>query len=139
LTANKSSLLTQIETALARDNANVSANLINIAQIFAQLDQRLAAMETKLERILAERPSPTFSKSTLANLPSARAEELIALIDERVKIALERAQHQHLEAVAGVARDVLGEFVGEFRQLCSLIEGKLVQTPFDPAARERTN
>jgi hypothetical protein len=130
MTANKN-LFTQIETALARDNASVCVNLINIAQIFAQLDERFAALEGKLERLLAERPP--------LDLPSARAEELIALIDERVKIALERDQHQHLEAVAGVARDVLSEFIGEFRQLRSIIEGKLAQTPFDPAARERPN
>jgi hypothetical protein len=46
-------VLAQIEETLARNSANVSVNLINIAQIFAKLDERLAAMETKLE---PERP-----------------------------------------------------------------------------------
>jgi len=46
MTTNKN-LLTQIEETLARNNANVSANLINIAQIFAQLDERFAAIEIK--------------------------------------------------------------------------------------------
>jgi uncharacterized small protein (DUF1192 family) len=32
------------------------ASLLGIAETFAQIDQRLAAIEAKLERLLAERP-----------------------------------------------------------------------------------
>jgi len=56
MTTNKN-LLTQIEDALARDSAAVSANLIGIAQIFAQLDQRFVALEDKLERLLTPPPA----------------------------------------------------------------------------------
>jgi translation initiation factor 2 beta subunit (eIF-2beta)/eIF-5 len=117
LTANKSNLLTQIEDALARDNANVCVNLMNIAQIFAQVDQRLATMEGKLERLLAERPP----------LASARAEQLLALVDERIKAALDRDVRLRGQATADVVRDVLKDFVDEFKQVRGEIETKLIR------------
>jgi hypothetical protein len=134
----------------------------------AQLDQRLAAIEAQLGRLLVERPS--------LDLPSSRAEQLIALIDQRIKAALDRDclidqrikaaldrdclidqrikaaldrdWRQRCEATADVARDVLAEFVGEFRQVRDLIDAKLAQMQLlaerhallDPQARpERPN
>jgi translation initiation factor 2 beta subunit (eIF-2beta)/eIF-5 len=117
LTANKSNSLTQIEDALARDNANVCVNLMNIAQIFAQVDQRLATMEGKLERLLAERPP----------LASARAEQLLALVDERIKAALDRDVRLRGQATADVVRDVLKDFVDEFKQVRGEIDTKLIR------------
>jgi hypothetical protein len=117
LTANKSNLLTQIEEVLARDNANICVNLINIAQIFAQVDQRLAAIENKLERLAAEHPPQ----------PISRAEQLITLLDQRIKAALEREQRVLCEATGDVVRGVLREFVDEFKQARGELELKLKQ------------
>ena len=133
MTANKSNLLTQIETALARDSANVSANLIGIMQIFAQLDERLAAMEPKLERLLTPPPAEN----------SARAQQLIALLDERIKAALEREQRALCEATRDIVRDVLKDFVDEFKHARGELEAKLKQVeallaarpPLDPPPR----
>jgi hypothetical protein len=130
MTTNKNSL-TQIEEALARNNANICANLIGVAQIFAQLDERFAALEGKLERLLAERPPPAaggaatnFSDSTVTNRNAAR-EQLIALLDQRIGVALEREQRALSEATSHVVRDVLRDFVDEFKQVRTEIELKL--------------
>jgi hypothetical protein len=90
---------------------------MNIAQIFAQVDQRLATMEGKLERLLAERPP----------LASARAEQLLALVDERIKAALDRDVRLRGQATADVVRDVLKDFVDEFKQVRGEIETKLIR------------
>jgi len=133
LTINKSSLVTQIEDALARNDAHVSANLINIAQIFAQLDERFAAIEIKLERLLTPPPAEN----------SARAQQLIALLDERIKAALEREQRALCEATGDIVRSVLREFVDEFKHPRGELEVKLKQVeallaarpPLDPPQR----
>jgi hypothetical protein len=109
------------------------ASLLGIAETFAQIDQRLAAIEAKLERLLAERPPQ----------PTSRAEQLTALLDQRIKAALEREQHALCEATAAVVCDVLAEFIAEFRGVCSAIEAKLahVETllaqrpPLDPLSQ----
>jgi hypothetical protein len=132
LSANKTSLLAQIEETLARNSANVTVNLINIAQIFAKLDERLAGIETKLDKLLAEHPP--------LDLPGARAEQLIALLDQRIKAAFEREQRALCEATCDVVRGALREFVDELKRELEL-KLKQVETllatrpPLDPPPR----
>ena len=137
-------LLTQIEDTLARDSANVSANLINIAQIFAQLDERFAAMETKLERLLTVPPAAAGAATNF----NARVEQLTALLDERIATALAQEQQALCEATAEIMRGVLAEFITEFKNMCSAVEAKLAdlktllaqRSPLDqPVRNERPN
>jgi hypothetical protein len=116
-------MTTNIEDALARNDAHVSANLIGIMQIFAQLDQRFAAIETKLERLLTPPPA------------SAHTEQLIALLDQRIKAALEREQRVLCQATGEIVRDVLAEFVAEFKSARGELELKLKQVEALLAAR----
>jgi len=116
MTTNK-----QIEETLARDSAHVSANLVGIMQIFTQLDERFAAMEAKLERLLTVPPAAAGAATNF----SARVEQLTALLDERIATALEREQQALCEATADIVRGVLAEFIGEFRNMCSAVEAKL--------------
>jgi hypothetical protein len=102
-----------------RERGAVCASLLGIAETFAQIDQRLAGIETKLERLAAERPP--------LDLPSARAEQLIALLDQRIKAALEREQRVLSEATRDVVRVVLAEFVAEFKEVRGEVEAKLIQ------------
>jgi hypothetical protein len=128
--------------SLARDNANVCANLINIAQIFAQVDDRLAAVETKLER-LAEPSAEKIGTGAVTNF-SARAQQLIALLDQRIKAALECEQRALCEATGDVVRSVLSEFVDEFKHVRSELELKFKQlqtllaerSPLDPLSQQ---
>ena len=135
MTASKTSLLAQIEDVLARERGAVCVSLLGIAQTFAQVDQRLAGIEMKLDRLLAERPP--------LGLPSARAQQLIALLDQRIKAALEREQRALCEATGDIVRSVLREFVDEFKRVRGELEAKLKQVealltarpPLDPPPR----
>jgi ABC-type transporter Mla subunit MlaD len=130
LTANK--MFTQIEDALAGHSAHVNANLINIAHIFAKLDERLAGVETKLDQLLAQ---PSAAKTDTDANASARAKQLIALLDERIKAALEREQRALCQATGEIVRDVLAEFVAEFKHARGELELKLKQVEALLAAR----
>jgi hypothetical protein len=100
----------RVADALANERAAMCASIVSVATVFAELEHRLTALDAAIE-------------------PRVKAV---------VKAALARNEREQLEAVAGVVRDVLADFIGEFRQLRKLIEGKLA--PFDPAARnERPN
>jgi hypothetical protein len=121
-------MFTQIEDALAGHSAHVNANLINIAHIFAKLDERLAGVETKLDQLLAQ---PSAAKTDTDANASARAKQLIALLDERIKAALDRDMRERCAAIADitrdVTRDVLKDFVDEFKQVRGEIETKMIR------------
>jgi hypothetical protein len=107
------------------------ASLLGIAETFAQLDQRLSAMEDKLERLLVAPPATDLVNLVPATNSSSRAAQLISLLDERIKAALDRDMRERCAAIADitrdVTRDVLKDFVDEFKAVRCEVEAKLVQ------------
>jgi len=79
---------------------------------------------------------------------NARAEQLTALLDQRIAAALECEQQALCAAPADIVRGVLAEFIAEFRNMCSAVEAKLAdlktllaqRPPLDqPVHNERPN
>jgi hypothetical protein len=81
----------RVQDALASERAAMCASIVSVATVFAELEQRLAALDAEIDQ----------------------------RVKAVVKAALERNEREHPEAVAGVVRDVLADFIGEFRQLRS--------------------
>jgi hypothetical protein len=122
VTANKN-LLAQIE----RGNANICVNLINIAQIFARLDQRLAGMEGKLERLPAERP-PQLAQPQTGNCATKEQEKNWASWLDRRMDALDREQLELMQEVKAFVAAVDAKLT----QLLTLLAQR---PPLDPPPR----
>ena len=93
-------------------------------------------------------PSAEKIGTGAATNSSSRAEQLTALLDQRIAAALDCEQQALCEATADIVRGVLAEFIAEFRNMCSAVEAKLAhlgtllaeRSPLDqPARNERPN
>jgi hypothetical protein len=118
-------LLAQIEDVLARERGAVCVSLLGIAETFAQVDQRLAGIEAKLERLLAAPPAEKIGTGAVTN--SSAREQLITLLDQRIKAALDRDHRERCEATADIMRNAMKDFVDEFKQVRGEVEAKLIQ------------
>ena len=107
----------RLQVAFARETEAMCASLLGIAG-------------TKLERLLAELSAGKIGGGAATN-SSARAAQLIALLDQRIKVALDRDMRERCEATA----DVVRELVDEFKHVRSEIDTRLKQLQTSLAER----